>query len=137
MKRLVAFIMVFLMITGLAACKSNKAEQVESEEPIDYEEQAENSQEAEESSGKLVGGWEISDVGEAELPESVKSAFEKATESLTGNDLVPVAYIGQQVVQGMTAQDNVSQLGHILGGMIGATAGYFLNKKSKRSYKSY
>ena len=106
MKRLVAFIMVFLMITGLAACKSNKAEQVESEEPIDYEEQAgneeqaESNQEAEESSGKLVGGWEISDVGEAELPESVKSAFEKATESLTGNDLVPVAYIGQQVVAG-------------------------------------
>ncbi len=51
--------------------------------------------------------------------------------------LITIIYIGQQVVQGMTAQDNVSQLGHILGGIIGATAGYFLNKKSKRSYKSY
>lgn len=51
--------------------------------------------------------------------------------------LITIIYIGQQVIQGMTVNDNVSQLGHIIGGIVGAIVGYVLNKKSKRSYKSY
>lgn len=51
--------------------------------------------------------------------------------------LIAIIYIGQQIIQGITVNDNISQLGHIIGGIVGATAGYFLNKKVRRSYKSY
>jgi len=43
--------------------------------------------------------------------------------------LVAVLYIGQQVVQGITLNDNVSNMAHIIGGMIGGASGYVLNKK--------
>jgi len=42
--------------------------------------------------------------------------------------LVAVLYIGQQVVQGITLNDNVSNMAHIIGGMIGGASGYVLNK---------
>ncbi|MCR4788727.1 MAG: rhomboid family intramembrane serine protease [Lachnospiraceae bacterium] len=43
--------------------------------------------------------------------------------------LVAVIFIGQQVYEGLFLQDNVSNLSHILGGIIGAVIGYNLNKK--------
>ena len=43
--------------------------------------------------------------------------------------LVAVLYIGQQVVQGITLDDNVSNMAHIIGGMVGGAVGYALNKK--------
>jgi GlpG protein len=43
--------------------------------------------------------------------------------------LVAVIFIGQQIYEGVVLQDNVSQMGHILGGFVGATAGYLLNRK--------
>ena len=43
--------------------------------------------------------------------------------------LVAIIFIGQQVYEGMFVQDNISNLGHILGGMVGAFAGYTLNRK--------
>lgn len=43
--------------------------------------------------------------------------------------LVAALYIGQQVVQGVTLNDNVSNMAHIIGGMVGGAAGYVLNKK--------
>ena len=43
--------------------------------------------------------------------------------------LVAALYIGQQVVQGITLNDNVSNMAHIIGGMVGGAAGYALNKK--------
>ncbi len=45
--------------------------------------------------------------------------------------LVAVIYIGEQVYQGMFIQDSTSQIGHILGGAVGGTAGYVLNKKGR------
>ena len=45
--------------------------------------------------------------------------------------LVAIIYIGQQVIQGMTVQDNISNLAHIIGGAVGALAGFVLNKRSK------
>lgn len=44
--------------------------------------------------------------------------------------LVAVIFIGQQIYEGMFVQDNISNTGHILGGIVGAFAGYMLNKGS-------
>ena len=44
--------------------------------------------------------------------------------------LVAVLYIGQQVFEMVTRQDNVSQLTHILGGAVGSVLGFLLQKKS-------
>ena len=44
--------------------------------------------------------------------------------------LVAVIFIGQQVYEGLFVQDNISNMGHILGGIVGAVAGYTLNKKA-------
>lgn len=43
--------------------------------------------------------------------------------------LVAFVFIGQQVYEGIFLQDNVSNLSHIVGGIVGAIAGYTLNKK--------
>ena len=43
--------------------------------------------------------------------------------------LVAVIFIGQQVYEGLFIQDNISNMGHILGGNVGAVAGYTLDKK--------
>ena len=43
--------------------------------------------------------------------------------------LVAVIYIGQQIYEGIFVQDNISNMAHILGGIVGAVAGYTLNKK--------
>lgn len=43
--------------------------------------------------------------------------------------LVVVIFIGQQLVDAIAARDNVSQLTHIVGGLIGAIIGYVLNCK--------
>lgn len=42
--------------------------------------------------------------------------------------LVAVLYIGGEVVDGIFVQDNVSQLTHILGGVVGAGLGYKMNQ---------
>ena len=44
--------------------------------------------------------------------------------------LVAVLYIGQQIIQGITVNDNVSNMAHIIGGIVGGVMGYILNKKS-------
>ena len=43
--------------------------------------------------------------------------------------LVAAFYIGQQVYEGIAVQSNVSNLSHILGGIIGAVFGYQMNQK--------
>lgn len=43
--------------------------------------------------------------------------------------LVAVIYIGQQVYEGVTLTDNISNMAHIVGGFVGAAGGYKLNKK--------
>jgi GlpG protein len=44
--------------------------------------------------------------------------------------LVAVIYIGQQVYEGLAYRDNISNMAHIVGGVIGSVTGYGLNKKS-------
>jgi hypothetical protein len=70
----------------------------QTEEVTDTEESSEPAEEAPESRD-ILGGWTIAD-GAAELPEDVGAAFEQASESFSGSELVPVAYFGSQVVAG-------------------------------------
>ncbi|MBQ9057893.1 MAG: rhomboid family intramembrane serine protease [Atopobiaceae bacterium] len=42
--------------------------------------------------------------------------------------LVAIIFLGQQIVQGVFVQDNVSNLSHIIGGIVGAVAGFFLGR---------
>lgn len=45
--------------------------------------------------------------------------------------LVTVIYLGQQIYEGIVLQDNISNMAHILGGVVGGILGFSLNKKSK------
>ncbi len=47
--------------------------------------------------------------------------------------LVALIFIGQQIFEGIMVRDNVSNLSHIIGGIVGAVYGYGLNKKSRWS----
>ena len=49
--------------------------------------------------------------------------------------LIAVIYIGQQVYEGLIISDNVSNMAHIIGGLVGAALGYLLNKKPKHGYR--
>lgn len=43
--------------------------------------------------------------------------------------LVAVLYIGQQIWQGITSADNISQFAHIIGGIVGSVLGFALRKR--------
>lgn len=43
--------------------------------------------------------------------------------------LVAVIFLGQQIYEGLFVQDNVSNISHIVGGIIGAAVGYALNRR--------
>ena len=45
--------------------------------------------------------------------------------------LVALIYLGQQVYEGIFVQNNISNLSHIVGGIIGAVTGYQLNIKKR------
>ena len=42
--------------------------------------------------------------------------------------LVAVIYLGEQVVEGILIEDDISNFGHIIGGVCGSVIGYYLNK---------
>ncbi len=43
--------------------------------------------------------------------------------------LVAILYIGQQIYEGIVLVDNISNMAHIVGGVVGAVLGYKLNKR--------
>ena len=43
--------------------------------------------------------------------------------------LIAVIFIGQQIYEGVFIRDDISQLSHIVGGMVGAVIGYAWNRK--------
>ena len=45
--------------------------------------------------------------------------------------LVAVFFIGQQIFEGIAIRDNISNMAHIIGGIIGGFLGYGLNMKSR------
>ena len=48
--------------------------------------------------------------------------------------LVALIFLGQQVFEGVSIRNNVSNLSHIIGGIVGAVFGYFLNVNKKGRY---
>lgn len=46
--------------------------------------------------------------------------------------LVALLYIGVQIWEGITVQDNISNLTHIIGGLVGSGAGWILNRKPRK-----
>lgn len=48
--------------------------------------------------------------------------------------LVAAIFIGQQVYEGIAVQNNISNITHIVGGIVGAIIGYGLNVKSKYGF---
>lgn len=46
--------------------------------------------------------------------------------------LVAVFFIGQQILEGIFVRDNISNLAHIIGGIIGGFLGYQFNVKAER-----
>ena len=46
--------------------------------------------------------------------------------------VVALSYLGQQIWDGITVRDNVSNLSHVVGGLVGAGAGYMLNRRTVR-----
>lgn len=45
--------------------------------------------------------------------------------------LVVGIFIGQQIYEGMMVQDNISNMAHIVGGMMGAALGFKFNKRTR------
>ena len=45
--------------------------------------------------------------------------------------LVALIYLGQQIWEGITIRDNISNLTHIIGGLVGGASGYLLNRQKK------
>ena len=43
--------------------------------------------------------------------------------------LVAAIFIGQQVIEGVFINDNISNTAHIVGGIVGAAIGYIWNRK--------
>ena len=48
--------------------------------------------------------------------------------------LVAAIFIGQQVYEGIAVQNNISNIAHIVGGIVGAIIGYGLNMKAKYGF---
>lgn len=48
--------------------------------------------------------------------------------------LVAVMYIGQQIYEGILIQDNVANLTHIIGGLVGAVLGFVMHKNKMNKY---
>ena len=44
--------------------------------------------------------------------------------------LVAAIFLGQQIYEGIVLQDNISNMAHIFGGIVGGITGFFLNRKS-------
>lgn len=49
--------------------------------------------------------------------------------------LVGVLYIGSEIVTGLPVRDNISQFGHVIGGVCGGSFGYFLKRDKQNSMK--
>ena len=51
--------------------------------------------------------------------------------------LVAVIFIGQQIYEGIAVSDNISNMAHIVGGLVGGVIGYLLNRKPTSRTSGY
>lgn len=49
--------------------------------------------------------------------------------------VVAILYIGQQVYEGIFVADNISQMGHIVGGLVGSVLGFVMNRGKMSRYQ--
>lgn len=89
MKKLLSVLLAVVCILSLAACASSQPQS------------ATEAETAGDSNTPVTGGWTLNSSDAATLPKDVQTAFDKATEAITGGRYVPVAYLGSQVVAGM------------------------------------
>ena len=87
-KGLLSILLAVLVVFFVTACGT-------SEQSAEDEQSKEN-----ESTETVTGGWELYNNEANILPEDVQTAFDKATETFTGSELKPVAYVASQAVAG-------------------------------------
>lgn len=97
MKKIFAIIFSSLIICSLAGCGQSKTSEASQTTTAQAATQAATEAEATKAD-TITGGY--TDAASPVIPDEVKAAFEKATETLTGVGYVPVAYLGSQVVAG-------------------------------------
>ena len=51
--------------------------------------------------------------------------------------LVVLLYLGQQIYEGFSVSDNISQIAHIIGGVVGAVLGFAMNSLSLKNKRNY
>lgn len=94
MKKTLALILATaLIVTVFAGCNSNSIKQA-----LSGKEPESIASDAEGSSTELLGGWVKAET--PEITDEFMKIFSKATETLTGVEYTPVAYIASQVVAG-------------------------------------
>ena len=98
MKKIFAIIFSALLVCSFAACGQNNSSQTSTEAATKAASQTETTAAEESGSEVIAGGY--TDAASPEVPDSVKTVFDKATETLTGVGYEPVAYLGSQVVAG-------------------------------------
>lgn len=86
LKKLSVVLLAFVLLFVMATCGSS-------------DQTSENTSGAE-TSEPVAGGWELFDNKTNVLPEDVQASFDKASETFTGSELKPVAYVASQVVAG-------------------------------------
>ncbi|MDO4847537.1 MAG: hypothetical protein Q3968_05350 [Clostridiaceae bacterium] len=92
-KAFVLFLAAVLVITLFAGCNSNSIKQA-----LSGKEPESIASDAEGSSTELLGGWVKAE--SPEITDEFMKIFSKATETLTGVEYTPVAYIASQIVAG-------------------------------------
>ena len=86
LKKLSVVLLAFVLLFVMAACGSS--------------DQTSENASGTETSEPVAGGWELFDNKTNVLPEDVQASFDKASETFTGSELKPVAYVASQVVAG-------------------------------------
>lgn len=86
LKKLSVVLLAFVLLFVMAACGSS--------------DQTSENTSGTETSKPVAVGWELFDNKANVLPEDVQASFDKASETFTGSELKPVAYVASQVVAG-------------------------------------
>ena len=86
LKKLSVVLLAFVLLFVMATCGSS--------------DQTSENTSGTETSEPVTGGWELFDNKTNVLPEDVQASFDKASETFTGSELKPVAYVASQVVAG-------------------------------------